>query len=97
LKENYPCWRALKKQGAKPGDSVVLAPRIEIYQLMKEVPKGKLQTLNGLCGKLALNYGVKYCCTLTTGIYVNIAANASEEMDDYIPYWRTIKNHYLFG
>jgi alkylated DNA nucleotide flippase Atl1 len=92
LKENFPCWKALKKLGAKPGDSVVLAPGKEIYQLMKEVPKGKLQTLNGLCERLASSHGVDYCCTLTTGIYVNIAANASEEMDDYLPYWRTIKN-----
>ena len=92
LKENYPCWRALRKLGAKPGDSVVLALGKEVYQLMKEVPNGKLRTLNGLCEKLASNHGVDYCCTLTTGIYVNIAANASEEIDDGMPFWRTIKN-----
>lgn len=92
LEENFPCWKALKKVGAKPGDSVVLAPGQEIYDLMKKVPRGKLQTLNILCEKLASNHGVDYCCTLTTGIYVNIAANASEEMGDNMPYWRTIKN-----
>jgi hypothetical protein len=92
LEENFPCWKALRKLGAKPGDSVVLAPGKEIYQLMKEVPKGKLQTLNILCEKLASNHGVDYCCTLTTGIYVNIAANASVEMGEYLPFWRTIKN-----
>ena len=92
LEENFPCWKALKKQGAKPGDSVVLAPGKEIYQHMQNVPKGKLQTLNGLCEKLAIKHGVDYCCTLTTGIYVNIAANASEEIGEYLPYWRTIKN-----
>ena len=37
-------------------------------------------------------YEVDYCCTLTTGILVNISANASEEIQDYLPYWRTIKN-----
>ena len=93
LEENFPCWRALQKQGAKPGDSVVLVPGKEIYQLMKKVPKGKLLTLNKLCEILASNHGVDYCCSLTTGIYVNIAANASEEMGEYLPYWRTIKNN----
>jgi hypothetical protein len=92
LEENFPCWRALQKQGAKPGDSVVLAPGKEIYQCMMDVPKGKLQTLNGLCEILASNHDVDFCCTLTTGIYVNIAANASQEMGDTLPYWRTIKN-----
>jgi hypothetical protein len=92
LEENFPCWKALKKLGAKQGDSVVLAPGREIYDLMKIVPEGKLQTLNKLCEKLASKYDVDYCCTLTTGIYVNIAAKASEEMNDFLPYWRTIKN-----
>lgn len=92
LEEGFPCWAALKKMGAKPGDSVVLVPSREIYDLMKQVPEGKLQTLNDLCKKIASAYTVDYCCTLTTGISVNIAANASVEMDDYLPYWRTIKN-----
>jgi alkylated DNA nucleotide flippase Atl1 len=92
LEENFPCWRALKKLGAKQGDSVVLAPDKEIYDMMKLVPAGKLQTLNKLCEKLANKHNVDYCCTLTTGIYVNIAANASKEMNDFLPYWRTIKN-----
>jgi alkylated DNA nucleotide flippase Atl1 len=92
LEEGFPCWRALKKMGAKPGDSVVLAPGRDIYELMKQVPEGKLQTLGILCEKLASKFGVDYCCTLTTGIYVNIAANASIEMNEYLPYWRTIKN-----
>jgi alkylated DNA nucleotide flippase Atl1 len=92
LEEEFPCWRALKKMGASPGDSVVLAPGREIYELMGSVPEGRLQTLGVLCEKLASNHRVDYCCTLTTGIYVNIAANASEEMGEFMPYWRTIKN-----
>jgi alkylated DNA nucleotide flippase Atl1 len=78
--------------GAKLGDSVVLAPGQDIYELMNQVPEGRLQTLRVLCEKLAIKYEVDYCCTLTTGILVNIAANASEEIQDYLPYWRTIKN-----
>lgn len=45
LEEGFPCWRALKKIGAEPGESVVLAPGRDINELMKEVPEGRLQTL----------------------------------------------------
>ena len=46
---NLPCARALKKLGAKPGDSVVLAPAIEVYEIMSKLPEGKLITLNEIC------------------------------------------------
>jgi alkylated DNA nucleotide flippase Atl1 len=92
LKENFPCYAALRKMGAKPGDKVVLAPGKDIYQYMNQVPEGRLQTLSNICKKLASDYEVDYCCTLTTGIYVTIAANASKEMGEYLPFWRTIKN-----
>ena len=59
---------------------------------MNNVPLGSLQTLNVLSSKLAKIYKVDYCCTLTTGIQVNIAANASVELDERLPFWRTIKN-----
>ena len=42
--------------------------------------------------KIAKNHRVDYCCTLTTGIFINIVANAAEEMNTDVPYWRTIKN-----
>ncbi len=38
-------------------------------------------------------YNTKFCCTLTTGIFVTISANASVETNDNVPYWRTIKNN----
>jgi hypothetical protein len=88
-----PCGKALTKQGAKRGDSVVLAPGTEVNEIMKKVTKGKLITLNYICRKLAKNHRTKYCCTLVTGIYITTAANAAEETKSKIPYWRTIKNN----
>ena len=44
LESNFPCYRALKKMGAEPGDSVVLAPGLEVDTIMKKVPKGELMT-----------------------------------------------------
>jgi len=92
LEPSFPCGRALEKMGAQIGDSVVLAPASEVYEFMRRVPKGKLITLRRLCEELAEKHGTQYCCTLTTGIFVNIAANAAEEMKEDLPYWRTIKN-----
>ena len=92
LETNFPCYRALEKMGAEPGDSVVLAPPLEVDAIMKWVPEGQLITLRGICERLAKNHQTQYCCTLTTGIFVNIVANAAEEMNRTVPYWRTVKN-----
>ncbi|MFX0168580.1 MAG: MGMT family protein [Candidatus Hodarchaeota archaeon] len=92
LKANFPCRRPLEKMGAKIGDSVVLAPPSEVLAIMSTIPKGKLITLTQICERLAMKHHAQYCCTLTTGIFVTIAANATEETGSAVPYWRTIKN-----
>ena len=51
LEPNFPCYRALRKMGAESGDSVVLAPGLEINTIMKNVPEGKLVTLKEICQK----------------------------------------------
>jgi len=63
---------------------------------MKEVPKGRLVTIVEICKKIARKHKVKACCSLTTGIFIMTAANATEEAakkgnDLRIPYWRTLK------
>ncbi len=93
LEKDFPCFRPLAKMGAKIGDSVVIAPPSSVLSVMKKVPEGKLITLEGICRRLAKQYNTQYCCTLTTGIHVTIAANATEEMKSDTPYWRTIKNN----
>jgi len=92
----FPCGRALEKRGAKPGDTVVLAPPVEVDEVMKSVPRGSLITLEEICGILSVKHGTGFCCTLTTGIFVMIAANAAEEDRErgnaaITPYWRTLK------
>ena len=91
LEPKFPCYRALKKMGAKPGDSVVLAPPLEVNAIMNKVPRGNLITLKEICEKLAKKHKTKYCCTLTTGIFITISANAAEETKGDTPYWRTLK------
>jgi hypothetical protein len=92
----FPCGKALIKMGAKSGDSVVLAAPLEVDEIMKKIPKGKLITINEICKKLAKKHNVKFCCTLTTGIFIMTAAHAAEEdkikdMEKITPYWRTLK------
>ena len=89
---NLPCGKALKKLGATYSDSLVLAPALEVNEIMCKVPKGKLVTLNEICRQLAIKHKTNYCCTLTTGISVMTVANATEETKGDVPYWRTIKN-----
>jgi hypothetical protein len=96
FEHNFPCAKALEKWGAKTGDLVVIAPPIEVDTIMKKVPKGKLITIYEICDKLAKKHNVKYCCSLTTGIFINISAHAAEEErekgeKDITPYWRTLK------
>jgi hypothetical protein len=96
LEKNFPCAKSLEKWGAKPGDSVVLTPPIEVDEIMKKVPKGKLITIYEICSQLAKKHNADYCCSLTTGIFINIAANATEEAKERgekntTPYWRTVK------
>lgn len=96
LEVNFPCYKSLAKMGAKVGDNVVLTNPGDVEEIMEEVPRGKLITISEICKKLAIKYKVDACCTLTTGIFIMIVANAEEEKRKEgkkisIPYWRTLK------
>ncbi len=96
LERSFPCYNALHKMGVEVGQRVVLVNPSEVVEVMKKVPRGKLITINEICRKIAQNHRVSGCCSLTTGIYIMIAANASEEArregkDMDLPYWRTLK------
>jgi len=96
LESNFPCFKSMVKMGAKMGDEIVLVNPSGVEEIMRDVPKGRLITIYGICKKLAKKYNVKGCCTLTTGIFIMTAANAAEEIkkegkDNENPYWRTLK------
>ncbi|MEM2088965.1 MAG: MGMT family protein [Thermoproteota archaeon] len=97
LEKSFPCYNAVHKMGAEAGDKVVLVNPSEVVEVMKSVPKGRLITIVEICGKIARKHRVKACCSLTTGIFIMIAANAAEEAAKEgknlkIPYWRTLKS-----
>lgn len=77
------------------GTMVIPAPR-EVDELMRQVPKGKLTTINELRAALARKHAADIGCPITTGIFAWIAAHAAEEQlaagrKRVTPYWRTLK------
>lgn len=78
------------------GTMVIPAPR-EVDALMRQVPKGRLVTINELRAALAKKHKAGFACPITTGIFAWIAAQAAAEAEAdgarrVTPYWRTLKN-----
>jgi hypothetical protein len=77
------------------GTMVIPAP-LDVDEVMKKVPRGKLTTINELRSALARKHHVAIACPITTGIFAWIAAHAAEEdaaagRKRITPYWRTLK------
>ncbi len=78
---------------AKPGDTMVIPAPIEVDEIMKRVPKGKLITINEIRTKLAQKHRATIACPMTTGIFARIAAEASiERGKEDTAYWRVLKS-----
>jgi len=74
-------------------DTMVIAAPVEYDSLMKKVPAGKVITIDRMMAYMAKKHGAGCACPMTAGIFVNIAANASEERGgkNETPWWRTLK------
>ncbi len=77
------------------GKMVIPTPR-EVAALMKQVPKGRVVTINELRAFLAARQRANFACPITTGILSWIAAHAAAEAEAdgkkrVTPYWRTLK------
>ena len=85
------------KMSKRWGDGTMVIPApSEVDALMKQVPKGKLATINELRAALAVKHKVTFACPITTGIFSWIAAHAADEAaaegaKKVTPYWRTLK------
>jgi hypothetical protein len=74
------------------GTKLLIAPPLAYDKIMKQVPEGKLITSDYIRSYLAKKHGADNTCPLTAGIFINIAAKASDERGiDETPYWRTLK------
>jgi len=76
--------------------TVVIPAPMEVDEIMRKVPEGKLTTINEIRAALAKKHDATIGCPITTGIFSWIAAHAAEEQrqrgeKDVTPYWRTLK------
>jgi hypothetical protein len=76
--------------------TVVIPASMEVDEIMKRVPTGRLITINEIRGILAKNHRATISCPITAGISAWIAAHAAieeaaERKEKITPYWRTLK------
>lgn len=85
------------KMSKRWGEGTVVIPApIEVNDIMKTVPEGKLITIDNIRKKLAEKHSASIGCPFTTGIFAWISAHAANEAalegkTDITPYWRTLK------
>ncbi len=79
----------------KPTDTMLIPSPLEVDEVMRKIPYGKLITTTQIRKYLCKKHKTTIACPLTTGIFTSIAAYAAEELKNknqqYTPYWRTIK------
>lgn len=76
--------------------TVVIPAPMEVDEIMRKVPEGKLVTINEIRRALAEKHNATIGCPITTGMFARIAAGTAEERrqageKDITPYWRTLK------
>ena len=86
------------KMSTRWGTGTVCIPApIEVDEIMRRAPEGKLITVNQIREVVARKHGATIGCPITTGIFIGISARAAEEevaegRKDITPYWRTVKS-----
>lgn len=78
------------------GGTVAIPAPIEVDEIMRTVPRGKLITTNEIRSALAARHGATTACPICCGIFSWIAAHAADEAEAdgtkrITPYWRTLK------
>ncbi|MBY9079201.1 MGMT family protein [Paenibacillus sp. HN-1] len=81
--------KSIEKYG---GVRMFFAPPVDYDRVMKAVPLGKVITTGQIRDAFAKANHADFTDPITAGIFVSIAAWASEQRnDDKTPYWRTLK------
>lgn len=86
-----------KKWAERIGDGRMLVPSpLVVDKVIRKIPRSKLATVNIIRDRLAQDFNADITCPLTTGIFLNIAANTAEEdkekgAKNITPYWRVLK------
>ena len=81
--------KSIEKYG---GSKMYFAPPIDYDKAMKRIPYGKVITVGKIREYFAKLNGADFTEPITAGIFVSIAAWASDQRSqDETPYWRTLK------
>lgn len=77
--------------------TVVIPAPVEVDEIMRKVPEGKITTINRIRETLARKHSATIGCPITAGIFAWVAAHAAEEAaaegeQNITPYWRTLKS-----
>ncbi len=81
--------KSIEKYG---GNRMYFAPPLAYDNIMKQIPCGRLITVGEIRQYLANRNGADFTEPMTAGIFVSIAAWASEQRtENETPYWRTLK------
>lgn len=81
--------KSIEKYG---GNRMYFAPPADYDRVMRRVPRGKLLTVGEIRAYFAKQNGADFTDPITAGIFVSIAAWASEQRaDGKTPFWRTLK------
>lgn len=78
------------------GRKVLIATPLLVDELVRKVPKGKLVTVKQIRENLCERFKAESTCPLTTGIFLRIVAETSEEdrrlgKKSLAPFWRVIR------
>lgn len=81
--------KSIEKYG---GSRMYFAPPIAYDEIMKQIPYGKVITVGKIRDYFAAKNEADFTDPITAGIFVSIAAWASEQRSGSLtPYWRTLK------
>lgn len=81
--------KSIEKYG---GNRMYFAPPMDYDSVMKRVPFGRLLTVGEIRAYFAKQNGADFTEPITAGVFVSIAAWASEQRaDQKTPFWRTLK------
>ena len=80
-----------------PGASMIVSTPREVDSILRQVPPGRLTTLDDNRQCLARRHGTTIACPVSTAIFIGIAARAALEMREQgveavTPFWRALRS-----
>lgn len=79
-----------------PGASMIVSTPREVDAILRQVPPGRVTTLDDIRQCLARRHGTTIACPVSTAIFIGLAARAALEMREMgaeavTPFWRALR------